>query len=295
MLVHLDFIGDIHGHFVKFKMLLERLGYNYDESLKTYTHPQQRKIVVLGDFINVGMQNKEILYTLYQMHTKQQALIIAGNHEYFLALLYHKTINNKNTLWYYIQRDYFPLYIEYNNKKEDLYPYIEWMLQLPLFIDFENAKAIHAIWDENNYNFLKAHNTVKEMIEFIAANPEYKERLNKAIMGITIKVNTNNNPKATFFRYKWWENNQEIPISELFIHKKEHFTSDLRNEIDLDSLKINIPNEPIFFGHYNLRGFPYLTNPTKCCLDFGGAKGGYLTAYRWDGETILDANKIIYV
>ncbi|NSW46385.1 MAG: protein phosphatase, partial [Bacteroidales bacterium] len=44
-------------------MLLERLGYIFDESLKTYTHPEHRKIVVLGDFINVGMQNKEILYT----------------------------------------------------------------------------------------------------------------------------------------------------------------------------------------------------------------------------------------
>ncbi|NSW46559.1 MAG: metallophosphoesterase, partial [Bacteroidales bacterium] len=234
-------------------------------------------------------------YTLFQMHIKQQAFIIAGNHEYFLALLYHKTINNKNTLWYYLQRDYFPLYIEFNNKKEDLYPYIDWILQLPIFIEFEKAIAIHAIWDENHHQFLSSHNTVKNMIEFINTNPEYKEPLNKAIMGITIKININNSHKTTFFRYKWWENNQETPISELFTHKTEHFPSNLQNKIDINTLKINTTSRPIFFGHYNLRGYPYLTNPTKCCLDFGGAKGGYLTAYRWDGENILDPNKIIYV
>lgn len=291
----LDFIGDIHGHYSKFIQLLNKLGYSYNSQLNTYSHPENRKLVVLGDFVNVGMQNNEVLACLQNMHNKGDAYIISGNHEYFLSLLYIKTLQNKNTLWYYIQRDYFPIYIEFVNKKELLYSYIEWLLELPVFIDFDKAKAIHAIWDESDIAFIKEHNSIKKMIDFIGQKPEFKDRLNKIIMGFTYKVKKLNTNKPIFFRYKWWENIDNTPINQLFMHKSEHFPQQLEKEINLESLKIITTELPVFFGHYNLQGFPYLTNPTKCCLDFGGAKGGYLTSYRWDGEELLDANKMIYV
>lgn len=291
----LDFIGDIHGHYSKFFQLLEKLGYHFNSQSLTFTHPDDRKLVVLGDFLNVGMQNLEVLSCIFNMHQQNKAYVISGNHEYFLALLYVKTLQNKNTLWYYIQRDYFPVYIEFVNKKEQLYKYIEWLLDLPIFIDFGTSKAIHAIWDEEDIEFVKNHNSIKKMIDYISLNPTFKERLNKIIMGITFKVKKQNSKKPIFFRYKWWENIENTPINQLFMHKTELFSAQYAIDINFDSLKIKTTHLPVFFGHYNLQGFPYLTNSTKCCLDFGGAKGGYLTAYRWDGEDILDANKIIYV
>ena len=290
-----DFIGDIHGHYSKFIQLLNKLGYSYNSELNTYSHPDKRKIVVLGDFVNVGMQNNEVLACLQNMHQKGDAYIISGNHEYFLALLYTKTLHNKHTLWYYIQRDYYPIYIEFINKKELLYSYIEWILELPIFLDFGNCKAIHAIWDENDIELVKNHNSIKKMIKFISINPEFKERLNKIIMGVTYKLKKANHHKPTFFRFKWWEDIENTPIHQLFMHKFEQFPVEMEKDIDVHTLKINTTPYPVFFGHYNLQGFPYLTNKTKCCLDFGGAKGGYLTSYRWDNEEILDSNKIIYV
>lgn len=289
----LDFIGDIHGHYSKFIQLIEKLGYCYDSTSNMYLHPQGRKLVVLGDFINVGMNNSDVLSCLYNMSKKGNAYIISGNHEYFLALLYVKTIQNKNTLWYYIQRHYFPIYTEFVNKKELLYSYIEWLLELPIFIDFGKSKAIHAIWDENAIKFVKNHNSIKQMIDYISINPKFKDQLNKLIMGITYKSKNNMN-KPIFFRFKWWENSDNIPINQLFVHKTEHFPLQLEKDINLESMKIKTTHYPVFFGHYNLQGFPYLTNPTKCCLDFGGAKGGFLTAYRWNGEDVLNANNIIY-
>lgn len=291
----LDFIGDIHGHYTKLTRLLEKLGYWFNPETKLYFHPQNRKIVVLGDFINVGMQNEEVLSFLLRMHQTGNAYIISGNHEYFLALLYHKTLNNKSTFWYYLQRDYFPLFIAFNNKKSKLEEYIQWICQLPLFLDFNKTKAVHAIWDENFYPFLSENNSVKKMIEFIAVHPEHKENLNKIIMGITFKFKNEKSSKPVFFRYKWWENDKDIPVSQMFMHKSELFPKALESEINMEQFKIKFQQEPVFFGHFNLQGFPYLTSPTKCCLDFGGAKGGYLTSYRWDGEEILDAKKIVYV
>ncbi|MGZ0710071.1 hypothetical protein ACWPKO_17210 [Coraliomargarita sp. W4R53] len=35
--------------------------------------------------------------------------------------------------------------------------------------------------------------------------------------------------------------------------------------------------------------------PNLACLDYGMAKGGLLTAYRWDGEAKLDDTKFVSI
>jgi hypothetical protein len=52
---------------------------------------------------------------------------------------------------------------------------------------------------------------------------------------------------------------------------------------------------PVFFGHYWLDGSPTITAPNAACLDFSVAKKGYLTAYRWSGETQLSEQNLISV
>jgi hypothetical protein len=54
-------------------------------------------------------------------------------------------------------------------------------------------------------------------------------------------------------------------------------------------------NKPVFFGHYWLSGTPVLTAPNAACLDFSVAKRGYLTAYRWSGETCLSEENLVSV
>jgi hypothetical protein len=53
----------------------------------------------------------------------------------------------------------------------------------------------------------------------------------------------------------------------------------------------NLPDAPIFYGHYWLKGLPILQAENICCLDYSVAKGGRLVAYRWDGEKTLDESK----
>jgi hypothetical protein len=54
-------------------------------------------------------------------------------------------------------------------------------------------------------------------------------------------------------------------------------------------------SKPLFFGHYWMQGAPSLTSRSMACLDFSIAKGGVLCAYRFDGETELDASKLQWV
>ncbi len=291
----LDFIGDIHGHYQKFESLLEKLGYTYSDTLKSYKHPDDRKIVVLGDFINVGMQNKQVLQCLYQMHQQGQAYIIAGNHEYFLLLLHNKTLQNKSTLWYYLKRDYYPLYDEFKNNEAQLYFYLDWMATLPLYLDFGSVKAIHALWDEDAVQSIKNYNHAGLLIEAINENHQLKDNVNRLIMGMTYKYNQTDSKKPVYFRYMWWNAENNLPVSQLFMHKWAVFSDDISSQVDTSSYKIKKTPDIVFFGHYNLIGFPYITAPTKCCLDFGGAKGGYLTAYRWDDNHTLHEQNLVTV
>jgi hypothetical protein len=53
---------------------------------------------------------------------------------------------------------------------------------------------------------------------------------------------------------------------------------------------------PVFVGHYWLSADrPEPLSPNVACLDYSVAKGGFLCAYRWDGERTLGPGKFVTV
>ena len=51
----------------------------------------------------------------------------------------------------------------------------------------------------------------------------------------------------------------------------------------------------MFVGHYWLSGpRPTLLRHNVACLDWSVAKGGFLCAYRWDGEQVLDEKHFVW-
>jgi hypothetical protein len=77
--------------------------------------------------------------------------------------------------------------------------------------------------------------------------------------------------------------------------------------LDMDGMEARLPDLlvttnyhyaeqiPVFFGHYWLQGTPVISNSYAACLDYSVAKEGFLTAYRWTGESILLPSNIIFV
>jgi hypothetical protein len=53
------------------------------------------------------------------------------------------------------------------------------------------------------------------------------------------------------------------------------------------------PGAPVFVGHYWLKGVPKLQSPTVACLDYSAAHEGPMVAYRWSGESKLDAGNFV--
>ena len=74
-----DIIGDIHGHATELHTLLKAL--DFREIDGTYQHPE-RSVVFLGDFIDRGDEQLEVLRMVSAMCLKGHARAIMGNHEF---------------------------------------------------------------------------------------------------------------------------------------------------------------------------------------------------------------------
>jgi protein phosphatase len=77
-----DIIGDIHGCCDELETLLTTLGYQLKE--QTYTHPEGRKAVFLGDLVDRGDRILDTLNLVQNMVKTDNALCVPGNHDYKL-------------------------------------------------------------------------------------------------------------------------------------------------------------------------------------------------------------------
>jgi len=74
-----DIIGDIHGCSQTLVALLEKLGYRKKDGI--YRHPS-RTVIFLGDFIDRGPHQREVIETVRPMVDSGAALAVMGNHEF---------------------------------------------------------------------------------------------------------------------------------------------------------------------------------------------------------------------
>lgn len=81
-----DLIGDVHGHAEALEALLGKLGYR--DTGGAYRHPDGRRALFVGDYVDRGPDNVGVLDTVRRMVDAGQAVALMGNHEYN-ALCYH--------------------------------------------------------------------------------------------------------------------------------------------------------------------------------------------------------------
>lgn len=295
-----DFIGDIHGHAVELALLLIQLG--YDNNKGYFSHPDERTVVFVGDFIDRGLQIRETLEIVKGMCDNGTAKTVMGNHEYN-AILFHA--KNKKSGGYYRKHGFTEInqHIEtlkqFQHHPKEWEMYLEWFKTLPLFIETENYRVVHAYWDQKHIDFLK-NNPIQWNEDWFEKltddnNQEY-HMAEHLLKGIEHELTDGHhfydadNIKRHKCRIKWW-------------HKIEGTLTHGDYLIDCpDSLKetefINkledIPQDkPIFFGHYWLKQEnPTLSNSNAICLDYSVAKKGYLVAYSLDTKEPKVQNSI---
>ena len=297
-----DIIGDIHGHADELHALLEILGYQQG------SHPEGRKVIFLGDYIDRGPKIREVLETVRGMVDAGQALAILGNHE-VNAMRFHaigsdgehlRPHTDKNTKQHQATLEQFPDHAEWSG-------WIYWFAGLPLSLDLGGVRAVHACWDQEAIaelatigrldgamleKYSRKGTTGHETISQIINGPE-------ALLPEGYEHETADGTMRADIRVKWWINlNGATSREAIFPHPPVDAghapIPDLppRNLPSTSAYPTDAP--PTFFGHYALKApSPASILPNLACLDYGTGKGGFLCAYRWDGEREMDPAKFI--
>jgi protein phosphatase len=84
-----DIIGDIHGCLIELHELLAKLGYSPNAE-GAYSHPQNRRIIFLGDLVNRGPDSVGVVQLVAKMLKTHTALYIRGNHCHYILGYFRK-------------------------------------------------------------------------------------------------------------------------------------------------------------------------------------------------------------
>ena len=289
-----DFIGDIHGHADELAALLIDLGYN--NNMGYFSHPEERKVVFVGDFIDRGLQIRETLQIVKGMYDNGTATAVMGNHEYN-AILFHSK-NEKNGGYYREHGEkeihqHHKTLEEFKDYPKEWSDYLEWFQTLPLYIETDNYRVVHAYWNKDHIEFIK-NNLIQWDEDWFEKVTDKSTKEYKVVEDL-LKGKEYELPSGFYFldadkakrqqcRIKWWQQ-----IEKTITHGDYLFDCpDTLKHIELEHKPEEIPDDkPIFFGHYWLReDEPKLSKSNAICLDYSVAKNGHLVAYS------LDTNKL---
>jgi hypothetical protein len=301
-----DIIGDIHGYAKTLEALLTKLGYTKENGI--YTHPQ-RKVIFVGDFIDRGPLIRESLQIIKSMIDNGSALGVMGNHEYN-AICFNTPSKNGNG-WL---REHSPKNIKqhsatieaFKDYADEWQMYIEWFMSLPVFLDLDNLRIVHACWDRKIIDSLNEHlkgNSLNHSFLHQSAQRGTLEYywVENILKGFELTL-PNNNKYAdkdgnirSEIRVKWWkqlncETYRSIMVKGDNTIPETIVPSELLAKVPVYPLD----SPPVFIGHYWNNGKPELLAHNVCCVDYSVARGEKLVAYRWNGEQVLNTGNFIW-
>jgi hypothetical protein len=295
-----DLVGDIHGHAAALERLLRQLGYSRQNG--AYRHPE-RQVIFPGDFIDRGPQIRETLEIVRPMIESGAALSVMGNHE-LNALAFHTP-----------DPDNLGEHLRPHNEKNshqhaetmrqlsagELAYYLDWFRTLSLWLDLDGLRVVHACWDETRMGNIAGPITDEFLCSACLPGGSVFEPVEAILKGKEASLP----PGATFrdkdgherlaTRVKWYEPPRGHTY-RTYAMASEPIEADLPLPQDVIEAAVPYPEEekPVFVGHYWLKGSqPELLRQNIACVDWSVAKGGFLCAYRWDGEQKLDAGKFV--
>lgn len=308
-----DIIGDIHGCEKTLVELLLRLGYRKKDGVY---HHAERKAIFVGDVIDRGPRIRESLAIVKSMVDQGAAHCILGNHE-FNAVAYTTVVNNEDA-----DSRFLRIHDTRNNRliqdtltqfapyPEEWRLYLDWFKTLPLFIEHEGFRVVHACWHEASVRYLQNY-TGKQVVRLIdilpgilTGNAALLKALDRLTRGTSLKfpddrfILSRDGIKRTIFRTKFWA--REPQTYQDVVFQPDPLPSDLseRKLSETEMKKILYYSDeakPVFFGHYWLKGRPKPQKPNVACLDYSAVKYGRLAAYCWDGESMLSKDKFQWV
>lgn len=296
-----DLIGDIHGHADALQTLLAQLGYERRQGV--YRHPD-RRAVFLGDFIDRGPGIRDTLAIVRRMVESGAALAVMGNHE-LNALAYHTPHPDR-------PGDHLRSRNEKNSHQHaetmrqlsagELASYLAWFRTLPLWMELDGLRVVHACWDDSRMATIRGPVTDEFLHAACLPGGSLFEPVEAILKGKELPLppgesfRDKDGHERASARVKWYEPPAGHTCRS-YAMVGEPVGSDLPlpDGVVRDAVPYPADAKPVFVGHYWMRGQrPFLLRRNVACVDWSVAKGGFLCAYRWDGEQELDDGRFVW-
>ncbi|RRJ84628.1 metallophosphoesterase [Aestuariirhabdus litorea] len=308
-----DLVGDIHGCALTLRLLLQKLG--YCESGGAYRHPTRHAIFV-GDVIDRGPRIREALRLVKAMVDAGEGTLIMGNHEYN-ALCYCTPAATSTPQTPVFLREHSPRHLrligdtleQYRDYPGEWEEMLQWFLTLPLFLELEAFRVVHACWDpELIAQYLQQYGCnhldeqrLRESVDKTTLPGRLMDRLTRGLdirLPDGLSVTSRDGFVRHFFRAHFWSQDpqtyndvvfQPDPLPEAIAHRRMNDDEKARLFHYAEEQK------PLFIGHYWRCGQPRTLTANIACLDYSAVKYGKLVAYRMDGEARLCNSKFVWV
>ncbi|MFT5781700.1 MAG: diadenosine tetraphosphatase ApaH/serine/threonine PP2A family protein phosphatase [Pseudomonas sp.] len=306
-----DLIGDVHGCAHSLERLLDALGYRLHAGM--WRHPC-RMALFLGDIIDRGPRIREALHLVHSMVDAGQAACLMGNHE-FNALGWETPVQGSGGQRYV--REHTALHARQLQQTHEQFAaygdewreFTEWFQQLPLFIDAQRFRLVHACWDAPMIAQLKLEypqGCIDQTFMQAAAEPGSfaHQVFNRLLRGTDMRLpdgltlTGDDGYTRAHFRTKFWADAPQTYGDVVFQPDAlpEHVAQTLLSAEQKSRLLQYPLDQPLLFvGHYWRRGVPAPIQSNLACLDYSAVLRGKLVAYRLDQERQLDAGKFCWV
>jgi hypothetical protein len=290
-----DIIGDIHGHVDILSKTLKELGYY--RSNGAYKH-RTRKAIFVGDFVDRGNKVLESVSVVRAMVESGSALAVPGNHEYNLVCYFtpdhaggylrERSIKNRAQTVQTLA--------SYRKQEEKLMDDLAWFQSLPLFIELEDFRVVHAAWIDKDVDLIRTRYPGNRMTEQLIQDSSLEDSdafwaVEHLLKGVETDLpegsfRDNDGHTRTRMRITWWQDPEGKTLQDMAVREKEKLA-----QVPFTDHQVQLgysPDEkPVFFGHYCLPTNPELLADNVCCLDYCVYNTSRLAVYRWNGEKKL--------
>ena len=293
-----DIIPDIHGQSAKLHRLLGQLGWQKENGSWRSPEPD-RQIVFLGDFIDRGPNNAEVLRTVRELVDSGRARAIMGNHELNAIHFHTLDADTGKPARPHIERNrltHETFLAEFPVGSRQACDAIGWFKTLPLWLDLGPFRAVHACWSDGAVQRLRdfAPDGVLPAERLIAAsrkNDPLYEHVDLLAKGPEVRL-----PEGMVFtdgagqvrdevRLAWWRKHARTWRDAVVSVPNPQELPD--NPVHEATVGMLYPEDakPVFFGHYWLTGPVEMEAPNALCLDYSAGRDGSLVAYRFSRDT----------
>ena len=173
-----EIVGDLHGEITALRSLLARLGYRPDGR-----HPQGRRLVFVGDLVDRGEDSPAVVDFVADLMNRGLAQCVLGNHELNLLRGARKEGNG----WFFAEDDHDKANGHFIGRpKPELATrsaILDWFAQLPLALEREDLRVVHACWDPPSIELLR-----NESRPVMAIYNDWADRIDEGVRQVGLDV-----------------------------------------------------------------------------------------------------------